>query len=88
MTQEQTDLVTWLLTRHMYWLRHQIGEQDDLSRPVPEGHWRWADVKTNGYGRKPAEELAADRARAAAKVARYTAELEAAQGAYEELTTP
>lgn len=50
--------------RNRCWqLRNQVREAEILSRPVAPGHWRWADVKSDGYGRKSEEELAADRER-------------------------
>lgn len=53
-----------LLAQEERRVRESIRSNDVLSEPVPEGHWRWADLDNSGYRRKSEEELAADRERA------------------------
>jgi hypothetical protein len=47
-----------LLTAEARHQRDTIREADLLSRPVEAGHWRWADISTDGYHRKTPIELA------------------------------
>jgi hypothetical protein len=87
MDEKQAQLVIRLLTEHIWWLRNAIREQESLSVPCPPGRWRWGDVKTGGYGRKPDDELAADRARAVQRAADYRDELDVAESAWRALSS-
>lgn len=69
-----------VLRDYCWSLRNRIREADNLSEPVPAGHWRWADVKTDGYGRKSEEELAADRDRNRALAVTLREELAVIEG--------
>lgn len=62
-------------------LENQYRTALDLSEPCTPGHWRWADVKLSGYGRKPEAELQAMYAQNKAKLPGLAAELKAVQGA-------
>ena len=74
------ELIAELVRKRIWQLKNLLRAQDELSEPVPPGHWRWADVNNSGYGRKTEEELAADRARATAKAAELRAELAVLEG--------
>jgi hypothetical protein len=87
MDEKQTQLVIRLLTERIWQLRNTIREQESLSVPCPPDRWRWADVKTGGYGRKPADELAADRARAVQRAADARDELAVALSARQALSS-
>lgn len=55
------DVIRQLVRNRIWQLGNLIREADDLSKPCPEGRWRWGDIDTNGYTRKSPERLAADR---------------------------
>lgn len=57
----ETELIIRLLSDRIRQLNSMIRTADNLSNPVPDGHWRWADVK-GAYGHKSEAELALDRA--------------------------
>jgi hypothetical protein len=69
-----------VLHDHCWSLRNRIRAADDLSQPCPPGRWRWGDVRTDGYGRKTEEELAADRDRNRALAAALRQELAVIEG--------
>jgi hypothetical protein len=56
-------------------LRRQLREAEELSKPCPPGHWRWADVTTDGYHRKSEDQLAADRNRNQLRATELTARI-------------
>jgi hypothetical protein len=63
MIKTQEELLTKLLINHIFLLDQRIREADNLSKPCPEGRWRWADMHLDGYRKKNEHELAADRRR-------------------------
>jgi hypothetical protein len=69
-------LLLEITDRHICHLRTRVREQEALSVPCPPGTWRWADVNTSGYGHKPPDELAADRARSVRNAASARDELQ------------
>lgn len=85
MSDEEYTLVRDLLDGRIRQLRGECRQLEALSRPVPEGKWRWADVKTGGYGRKSEAELAGDRVRARVRLAGKQRELDIALAAREAL---
>jgi hypothetical protein len=85
MTQQQIDLLMRLVSERASWLRGQISAQDALSVPVEPGRWRWADLDTSGYRRKPGEELAADQRQASRRATEYREELGLALATWKDL---
>lgn len=79
LTEGQRALVEGLLRNRVWQLKLLVEESKNLSQPVTPGRWRWADVKAGGHGHKSEEELAADRARAAERLVRFTEELDDAR---------
>ncbi len=57
LTEEQYQILRGLITNELWHVANYIRAADNLSAPVPEGHWRWADFKGSGYERKSAAEL-------------------------------
>lgn len=74
MTQDERDLTARLLRAHHMHVTRLIMEVEQLSRAVPEGHWRWHDLHPDGYTRKTEDELAADRERHARRLAELRTE--------------
>lgn len=86
MSDEEYNLVRDLLDGRIRQLRGQCRQLEELSRPVPEGTWRWADFKGHySQVRKSEAELAADRASARVRLARRQRELDIALAARETL---
>lgn len=85
MNEQERELVLRLLSDRIRWLIGQVHTQDLLSRPVEPGHWRWADVKPGGYGKKSPEELEADQERAARERDKYREELAVAESAFQKV---
>jgi len=65
------------LNRTSWELERQIRAQEELSKPCPEGRWRWADTDTSGYRKLSEPELAAKREQAAARLAKFRRDREA-----------
>jgi len=42
MNPEHRAMLRTLLAKHIRYLNRMIREEDELSRPCPEGFWRWA----------------------------------------------
>lgn len=80
MSEARNELIRALIVRRVRELRNQIRAAEELSHPVAEGHWRWADMELDGYKRKSPERLAEDRERNRIKAAELREELRTLTG--------
>lgn len=74
------------LRRERWSLAQQLETAQELSKPCPPGHWRWADISTSGYEHKSDDELQKMYEANAAKIPGLTEELRIATQIIEALS--